>query len=116
MWGPGANVHLAIEHVSRAMLGRVPDPFLDLIDLAVYVYCAAQAVSRGPPTDRDFGAAWRRRLSFCIPMRTPALWRDPETTCLLVEALSFLSEDEYRFRFEPSREPPLAQSYFPYAT
>jgi hypothetical protein len=97
------------------MLGDVAGPFLDLIDLAVYVYCADQAVSRGAPTDRNFGEDWRRRLHFRVPVRCPDLWNDSVTGGLLVEALSFLSEDEYHFRFEPLRDPPPLQSYFPYA-
>jgi hypothetical protein len=105
-WGPGANVHLNIEHVSRAMLGRIPSAFLDLIELAVYVYCADQAVRRGEPTDRKFGECWRRRLRFRVSVRCPDVWNDPETRRLLVDALSFLSEDEYDFQFEPGSDLP----------
>src|ERR1700690_2563531 len=46
MWGPRSNVHLKIEDVRRAMFAEVPSAFLDLIDIAVYIYCADQAVPR----------------------------------------------------------------------
>jgi 7-cyano-7-deazaguanine synthase in queuosine biosynthesis len=112
MWGPQANVNFAFEDVRRAMFGDVPAAFLDLIDIAVYAYCADQAVPRGELTDRNFGEDWRRRLFFRIPVRHPELWNDPETTRLLVFVLSFLSEDQYDFQFEPLAEPPPSQNYF----
>src|SRR4051794_26491010 len=74
MWGPRANVLLRIEDVRRAMFGDVPCHFLDLIDLAVYVYSADQAVPRGDLTDKNFGAGRRRRLFFRVPVRNPDFW------------------------------------------
>jgi hypothetical protein len=112
MWGKRPNVHFTFEDMLRGMFGRVPDPFVDLIDIAVYVYCADQAVPRGEPTDRNFGEDWRRRLFFRLPVREPARWNDSETQRLLVAALSFLTEDEYDFRFEPLREEEPTQNYF----
>src|SRR5262245_50195003 len=103
LWEPGRNVHLAVEDVRRAMFGDVPAPFLDLIDLAAFVYAADQAVPRGSPEDWGFGAGWRRRLFFRVAVRDPALWNSPRVAGRLVSALSFLSEDEYHFQFEPLR-------------
>jgi hypothetical protein len=112
MWGPHRNVHFAFEDMRKGLWGDVPSPFLDLIDVAVYVYCADQAVRRGADTDRNFGEDWRRRLFFRIPVRDPALWNHAETKQALVAALSFLTEDVYDFRFNPLRQAEPIQSYF----
>jgi hypothetical protein len=110
-WGPYPNIHFAYEDVCLAMGSDIPLRFLDLLDLAVYVYVADRAISRGEPTDRHFGKDWRRELCFRIPVREPDRWNDPVTRGLLVSALGFLSEDEYDFRFEPLRDPRPAQGY-----
>lgn len=41
------EVHLRIEHLSRALGARLPDVATDLIELASYVYAADQGISRG---------------------------------------------------------------------
>src|SRR6266849_7150659 len=75
MWGPHANVHLTIQDVREAMLKQVPAVFLDLIDIATYVYCADQAVTRGGDGVSNFGENWRRNLFFRIPVRKPNFWK-----------------------------------------
>jgi 7-cyano-7-deazaguanine synthase in queuosine biosynthesis len=100
MWGPHANVHLTIRDVREAMLKQVPAVFLDLIDIATYVYCADQAVTRGGDGVLDFGEKWRRNLFFRIPVRQPTFWKKTSILDQLISTLSFLSEDEYHFDFE----------------
>jgi 7-cyano-7-deazaguanine synthase in queuosine biosynthesis len=112
MAGPGQNVRLCFEDVNRALCGNVPSPFRDLLDIAVYVYVADQAFRRGSLTDRHFGADWRRRLCFHIPVRDPDLWKETEVMQLLVSALSFLTEDEYGFQFERLVSGVPIQNYF----
>jgi hypothetical protein len=110
-WGPHRNVRFFFEDMRRAMWGDPPATFLDLIDIAVYVYCADQAILRGEDTDRDFGADWRRRLFFRIPVRDPDLWSSPEILESLTATLSFLSEDEYHFQFERLQKGEPVQNY-----
>jgi 7-cyano-7-deazaguanine synthase in queuosine biosynthesis len=109
--GPLANIDLKIGDVSAALWGPVGRLFLDLIDIATYVYVADQAVRRGGDCDWNYGEEWRRRLCFRIAVREPDFWQ--ETACPpLIETLSFLSEDEYHFDFVPlAKEPPL-DAYF----
>jgi hypothetical protein len=109
--GPAANVRLAIEDLRRPLWANVPEAFLDLLDVAAYVYAADQALGRGTPQDAGFGARWRRDLVFAVPVRAPDLWARPEVRDALVGALSFLSEDRYTFSFEPARDRRPAQSY-----
>jgi hypothetical protein len=112
LWGPHENVHLTIDDVRRAMWREIPAAFLDLIDLATYVYCADQAVRRGGPSDSRFGQDWRRRFFFRVAVREIDLWRGAEVCDLLARTLGFLSEDEYHFEFEPLTGGPPALSYF----
>lgn len=105
-WGPHRNVHFAIQDIRQAMVKPVPAVFLDLIDIAVYVYCADQAVTRGGAGVQDFGDNWRRRFFFRIPVRNPKLWKDDRILTSLLSTLSFLSEDEYHFEFELLRKAP----------
>src|SRR6516225_5890793 len=100
MWGQKRNVHLTIQDVSRAMMKTLPPVFLDLIDIATYVYCGDQAVRRGGDGVLDFGENWRRNIFFRIPVRKPAFWKSASVLDQLVSTLSFLSEDEYHVDFE----------------
>jgi 7-cyano-7-deazaguanine synthase in queuosine biosynthesis len=90
----------------------IPEALLDLLDVAAYVYCADQAIPRGGETDRNFGEDWRRKLSFVIPVRQFELWNRSDVQAQVVSTLSFLSEDEYSFRFEPLSKGEPSQSYF----
>ncbi|MBX9625635.1 MAG: 7-cyano-7-deazaguanine synthase [Gemmataceae bacterium] len=107
MWGPEAEVHLRAEDVREALYTDVPPALLDLIDVAAYVYAADQAVVRNADGG-EYGPGWRRNLAFRVPVREPDRWRSEPVRSRLVAALSFLSDDEYRFEFEPlAGGPPL---------
>jgi hypothetical protein len=62
LWGAGRNIRFQYEQMRRWMCGDAPPVFRDLIDIAVYVYVADQAIRRGNGTDQDLGKSWRRRL------------------------------------------------------
>jgi hypothetical protein len=116
MWGPHYNVRLIIGDVRREMVREVPTVFLDLLDIATYVYCADQAVTRGGSGVEDFGENWRRRLFFRIPVRNPDFWGGADVLQHLTSTLSFLSEDEYHFDFEPLDHEPQIQRYLDFKT
>lgn len=97
----GANTRLKIEDVRRAMVRDVPPAFLDLLEIAVYVYVADQAVKRGTPKAVDLGDTWHRRLFFRVPVRNPDLWAGGPVRDALTTLLGFLSDDEYLFEFVP---------------
>jgi hypothetical protein len=114
MWGPHSNVHLKIEDVRKAMYKAVPTAFLDLIDIAVYVYCADQAITRGGggiQSGGEIGQNWRRTLFFRIPVRNPDIWKSRSVLSELISTLSFLSEDEYHFEFEHLKKDISLQGY-----
>ena len=45
--GPDPNITLRLEDITRPMVTDVPDVLTDLMEVATYVYCADQLVSRG---------------------------------------------------------------------
>ena len=71
---PHANVALKLLDISGRMTANMAPVLVDLLEIATYVYCADQSATRGGPTSQDFGAAWRRRFEFHIPVREPDLW------------------------------------------
>ena len=105
IYGPHPNVHFRVGEFRRAIWTDVPPAYRDLIDIALYVYVADQAVPRPDRLDgKEIGAGWRRKLTFHVPVRVPDLWNSPRVRDALVATLSFLSEDEYDFVFTHLRK------------
>ncbi len=111
LWGIGENVFLRISDIRSQLLKDIPSPFHDLVEIASYVYCADQAVTRGGGGVDNFGDNWRRRLFFRIAVRNPDLWNSSPLKDQLIETLSFLSEDEYYFDFVKLKKQPHAQTH-----
>jgi hypothetical protein len=111
--GPHPNVRLYFEEVLEKMCAGLPDEYRDLLEIAAYVYTADGAVPRGGGTDSDFGASWRRRLFFRVPVRRHDVWSDPRVRGQLVAMLGFLTEDVYEFDFVPMKSVP-APGYLDY--
>lgn len=103
--GPGKNVNLRIDYISRTMLSNLPDLLIDLLEVAAYVYCADQRLVRGSEQLSKFGESWRRSLRFSIPVRELAVWQDPEVQEALIDTLGFLSDDSYTFDFRQAETP-----------
>jgi hypothetical protein len=110
--GASKNVHLKISDISTRLLANIPEPLVDLLEVATYVYAADSAISRGGRADLQMGKRWRRRLQFVVPVRLPDLWSSPPVSSALVETLGFLSDDEYKFDFRPLGNPPPLDTYF----
>lgn len=103
---PNRNVNLHIDDISHSLYRDVPPQFLDLVEIATFVYVADQATTRGGAGVENMGDEWRRPLHFEIPVRCLDLWRRPKVAAALQMALSFLSEDRYAFVFRKYNAPP----------
>jgi hypothetical protein len=103
-----------LSDLTRGFVANIPEAFLDLLEIATYVYVADQAVKRGSYKLDDMGERWRRELIFDIPVRCLDLWSSAEVTQELTSTLSFLSDDVYEFRFHEYRKAPSPDAYFPF--
>ena len=111
LWGKHANVHLKISDISEKMVANIPPILVDLLEIATYVYCADQATTRGGGNAKNYGAKWRRRFQFHIPVRKPEVWSSEPVLTALRDTLGFLSDDEYEFTFEKLSDPPPVSQY-----
>jgi 7-cyano-7-deazaguanine synthase in queuosine biosynthesis len=114
--GSQPNINLRLHDISRRMIANVPDLLTDLIEIATYVLCADEAVSRGGDVRDALGTTWRRRFQFVIPVRTPDHWSSPEVTDALTDLLAFLSDDDYSFEFTKQSKPASFQSYLDFGS
>jgi len=111
LWGRRENVALHINDIRSQLLKDIPSSFHDLVEIATYVYCADQAITRGGNDVDNFGENWRRRMFFRIAVRNPDLWNSSPLKDILTETLSFLSDDEYHFDFVNLEKQAPAQSH-----
>jgi hypothetical protein len=112
LWSEGKNnVTLRIEDIHARLLQDVPPVFLDLLEIATYVYCADQATFRGGIDVDTFGGHWRRKFRFHVPVRCFDIWRSEQVQILLRRTIDFLSDDTFEFTFYPATKTPSLQKY-----
>jgi len=92
-------IHLDAKTISEKMVQKIPDNLRDLLEIATYVYCGDQCVSRGGTAEFEYGEKWNRRLHFEIPVRNYDFWASLDIVHKLKEILSFASGDTYSFHF-----------------
>lgn len=110
--GAGANAVLNLDHLCRPLVRNVPRHFHDLLEIATYIYVADQMNDRrGRGDGSDYGKLWRRQLHFHISVRDPGRWNRQDVMDALVEAVGFLSDDEYQFTFTNDPSPTPYQEY-----
>jgi 7-cyano-7-deazaguanine synthase in queuosine biosynthesis len=109
--GRAQNITLKVEDISKRLVQNVPNLLIDLLEIAAYVYCADQAISRGGDAEIGMGSAWRRDFRFVIPVRNPNHWSNRKVLEPLCDALAFLSEDDYAFEFEEATNPVPVDKY-----
>ena len=116
LWGKHANVNLKISDISERMVANIPPVLVDLLEVATYVYCADQATTRGAGNAQNYGAKWRRRFKFHIPVREPDVWSSSPVLTALQGTLGFLSDDEYEFTFKQLTDPPAVAQYLDFGS
>ncbi|MBI4680642.1 MAG: 7-cyano-7-deazaguanine synthase [Nitrospirae bacterium] len=95
--GPDKNVTLRIPKLIENVI-HIPARYLDLLDLASYVYCADRFIKRGSKNSPYF-TGWRRHFKHIVHVRDNDFWSDSAVVNLLIEALSFMSGDIHEFEF-----------------
>ena len=103
--GEAQNIELKVETISKATIGNIDDRLMDLLEIAAYVYCADSKISRSSPKLTDHGSAWQRNLTFHIPVRDIAFWKQREISQALSNVLNFMSGERFCFRFYESINP-----------
>jgi 7-cyano-7-deazaguanine synthase in queuosine biosynthesis len=111
LWAQKSNVTLHLEDLHEPLLREMPAAFVDLVEIAAYVYSADQATKRGGLGVDDFGAKWRRSFTFHIPVRRVDFWNGAEPKRVLAETLGFLADDQYAFEFYPTTRAPAIETY-----
>jgi len=106
-----SNVHIRLENVTNAFAQKLPARFVDLLELATYVYCADCEASRGPGwLDDGSTERWDRDFHFVMPVRDLSFWTEQSVQGHLVESLEFLSGDHFTFDFlQLERERPVQE-------
>lgn len=61
------NARLSVAELTKSLVANIPDAFLDLIEIATYVYVADQAVKRGSYKLDDMNDQWRRASCSMCP-------------------------------------------------
>ncbi len=102
--GTAANITLHTDQFLERLGGAVAPRVRDLIEIAAYVSAADQMATRGDPSGRDVGAAWRRSFHLRVAVRDLKCWKDRETHDRLQDVLAFVSDDAFTFEFQPTHE------------
>lgn len=106
------NLKLELEQLRKRLVGNEPERLTDFLELASYVFAADRTTSRGPLTDPEFGARWRRSFHLIVAVRDLEFWCRSEVKETLTEALGFLSEDWWHFDFVENLHPIPMQQFF----
>ncbi|MFN3207893.1 MAG: hypothetical protein ACE369_02615 [Roseovarius sp.] len=93
------NFQLEADKLRAKALADITPLCEDFLEIASTVFVADSTVSRGGSVRSCMGEAWRRDFRFEIPVRQPEVWRRPEVSAALVDAVSFLTEDNLQFEF-----------------
>lgn len=109
---PDETFHIAVEKIAANAVAHVDDLLLDLLDIAASIFAADGSVTRGGATRQHFGAGWRRRLQFTIPLRAPSIWQHADVIAALTDAVGFLTDDDVTFTFEGGRVDTANSDYF----
>lgn len=95
--GPGANITIKIEDITRAFVRDLPDRLVDLLEIASYVYAADFAMKRGGAwSDDESTEPWDRDFLFVIPVRDVDFWDSDAVKQVLVDTLEFVSGGQAR--------------------
>ncbi len=97
---PDSNTHLRLYNVTDTFARQLPDRFVDLLEMAAYVYTADCEANRELAWVEDKSTEqWSRDFHFVMPVRDLEFWQRSDVQTSLIKALDHLSSDRYEFDF-----------------
>jgi len=84
---------------------QLPPLLDDLIDLAAAVYSTDRLVRRHEFKEEGDNWSWQRQFEVHLAVSEPERWNCTQLVNLLTEALEFLTEDSWSFKFFPRDQP-----------
>jgi len=113
--GAPDQVNLRIDDLYRPFGRDISSRFVDLVEIAAYVYAADQAITRQYQDTDRFGSSWRRRLVFYIPVRDVDFWQSTPVRTAMSDLLDFLGDHFFSFNFIKAASPRPYQEYLTYS-
>jgi REase_DpnII-MboI/Queuosine biosynthesis protein QueC len=110
-FAPNRNVNLVIDDIARIFQRHLSGRIADALDIAAFVYSADSAVARSGAWTAGAIEPWSREFSFEIGVRDLAFWSRNDVHQLLVQILTFLSDDVFKFTFEQLKTDRAVQEY-----
>ena len=84
----------------------LPDRYLDLLEIAAYVFAADRLTSRGSRDAVEY-QAWSRSFQFIVKVRDYEFWHQSNVSKALAAVLRFATGDQdYEFTFQPGHSTP----------
>ena len=77
----------------------------DMVEVGVAVYAADRMCRRKLGGADTYQHSWHRRMRLTVPVRDPSLWNSEEVQERLGAVLTFLTDDEWHFRFSRHEGP-----------
>ncbi len=98
--GNDPNVNIRLEKLAKIFKQNFAPRLVDLLEIASYIYTADASTQRGTDwTDNNSTEAWERDFHFIIPVRDLTFWQTPEVIKLLLQIITFISNDKVKIDF-----------------
>ena len=105
-----ANVRLGLPDFVQSVY-HLPDRFLDLLEIAAYVFAGDRLTLRGSKNTVEYHS-WARNLHYVMRVRDHAFWSRSDVQDALRAALLFMTGDQsYDFTFQPGHSTPPADLF-----
>ncbi|MGE0063393.1 MAG: hypothetical protein AB7T86_15090 [Xanthobacteraceae bacterium] len=110
-FGPKQNLNVVFNDIAAVFQRNLTDRIADILEIAAFVYSADSTVPRDGGWLKGAIEPWSRSFKLEIGVRDPNFWNQSHVKGLIVEALSFLSDDQYELRFSKLKDSRIVQGY-----
>jgi 7-cyano-7-deazaguanine synthase in queuosine biosynthesis len=109
--GRDPTFHLGTDKLEAQLLTEITPRYHDFLEIASAIFAADGSIIRGGQTREGMGSGWRRDFRFRIPVRDFSFWSRSEVSALLVDIVTFLTDDDFTFEFAPRDDDGLLEPY-----